>query len=470
MDGALQDVVGDDRQQKLKLFQMVLDMLSSSRKRRMKMQMIMMMAHAHEQAERRARVIQLITAVASAFALTLQWNALMSTLHIRGKTGRTRRRNISRGDRAQFYDMCYSTEPDQFQKKFHMKRSVMMHWQQLIGHLIPGKNKRNKESCTTFTKIAACQYYFARGCELSVAADVAGVHESTLLGWIRDVTAATIRVLTPIYMKWPPSPHEIQEYQARFALRRGIGNVTYCMDGCHALWHGALLEERDDYQNYKGWQSIQCLAVVHSFYGFAAACCGYPGGSPDTTVYEFADFAEQIKEDPEVFLGPDGMIAVDGGFAQDDFCLLPYREASTDQEKWFNFCHSSTRLVVEQTFGQWKNRFRIVLRGCTLSHKDYTDILLCTMLLHNMCVHNANGTVQHEEYSQRDWSIQQLLERYPQPMCPDCNARQGENLDVVIHCPHALRNQDARITTASTFTMRSRRDHIAEQLMIAKNQ
>ena len=124
-----------------------------------------------------------------------------------------------------------------------------------------------------------------------------------------------------------------------------------------------MKSERDDYQNYKGWQSIQVLALTTSFYTFAQAEVGYPGGTGDATIHEFCDFTARIREDPVACLGPGGLVLCDGGFGGDAHSLTPYRDPQYDHQKYFNFCHSSQRISIEQTFGMWKNRFRLVMLG-----------------------------------------------------------------------------------------------------------
>jgi hypothetical protein len=360
---------------------------------------------------------------------------------------------------------------------------------QLIAGEVKGRDQRNKKSAPLFFKVAAVQYYFAHGGTVCQNADTVGVHESTMLKWIRDITAATVKVLEPMYMPWPPTDTQIAEYQARYSLRRAIGDCTFALDCSQCPWHGALLEERDDYQNYKNFQAIQAFALTTPLYTFAKAEVGYPGGTPDKTIYEFSDFMEDIKKRPETYLGVNGLIAVDGGFAQDEFCLAPFREADTDSEKWFNFCHSSTRLhveqvwwlasaiccsgtpVVTQVFGMWKNRFRLVLTGSTMNQKDSSDILFATMLLHNLCCHNGETSfMASAEWRTRGaLSLEQLLQHYPQPLCPECNRKQEEQPNTVVHCHHAARNIGQRISSHSSYEMRERRRHIERVLWARRN-
>ena len=78
---------------------------------------------------------------------------------------------------------------------------------------------------------------------------------------------------------------------------------------------------------------------------------------------------EQIKADPEAWLGKDGIIAADGGASDGGELLLnPILSAREPQDCHYNFCHSLTRFFVEETFGRWKNRFWFLLRESHLDH------------------------------------------------------------------------------------------------------
>lgn len=68
--------------------------------------------------------------------------------------------------------------------------------------------------------------------------------------------------------------------------------------------------------------------------------------------------------------------------------ITPYRDYGnlTVTEKQFNKNHSKTRVVIENTFGLLKGRFRQLLKylDFALTEKDANFVLACCVL-HNMC-------------------------------------------------------------------------------------
>lgn len=72
------------------------------------------------------------------------------------------------------------------------------------------------------------------------------------------------------------------------------------------------------------------------------------------------------------------------------YLITPYRTTNADdvRKKQFNTKHSSTRNIVERTFGILKNRFRCILgaRQLHYSPKKAAQIINVVCALHNLCI------------------------------------------------------------------------------------
>jgi hypothetical protein len=302
---------------------------------------------------------------------------------------------------------------------------------------------RNRAACQTAAfKIGVCMYFLAHGKgDAKVVGDAAGLGASTVRSYLKQFIAGSLAVLKPEYMPGrPPSPENVELIRQQFASRRGIGNVAMAVDGSHVPFVGGA-----DYRNYKGWESI--LAVD--------ADVGSPGCSGDNSVLKECKFMQAIKSDPEAWLGKDGVIAADGGASDHGELLLnPYFDAKDDDELWFNFCLSSTRFFVEETFGRWKNRFRFLLYDSTLSHKLTTQLIYVSMILHNLCTVHGRDHFDLGDSTDEDWK--QFFESKARMTCPSC-ARKG-----AMHCPHAKANRVAK--PADGETAKEKRDAIKDML------
>ncbi|KAG7156852.1 nuclease HARBI1-like 20, partial [Homarus americanus] len=79
----------------------------------------------------------------------------------------------------------------------------------------------------------------------------------------------------------------------------------------------------------------------------------------------------------------------DSGYPLEAFLMTPFRNPSTPGEVRYNNSHTKTRVVVEQTFGVLKSRFRCLHRsGGSLQYdpSKCAKIVNACFLLHNYCL------------------------------------------------------------------------------------
>jgi hypothetical protein len=57
----------------------------------------------------------------------------------------------------------------------------------------------------------------------------------------------------------------------------------------------------------------------------------------------------------------------------------------------WNFIQSSTRMLIERTFGMLKRRFRILLKRVDIPLRHMSDLVTTCIRLHNMCNVNLDG-------------------------------------------------------------------------------
>ena len=279
-------------------------------------------------------------------------------------------------------------------------------------------------------KVATCMYALGQGGSIKVLADVASIGESTLRKYLHSFAEATVVKVKPIYMPGQPfSAEDRAAVQGQFASRRGLDPVTLACDGSHVPFKPKNKKVAMDYRNYKGWYSILTVAFVDSYYRFFEVHVGYPGRAGDNTVLARMKFMEDLKEDPDRWLGPGGLILGDSGASDGDaFFLNPYHNPTEPDKLWFNFCHSSTRMFVEQVFGMWKSRFRFLLTTMQgANHALATKLIYASTILHNYLVTHADDAV---EIDTTDASWGKFFETFKAHRCPDCTAAKKA------HCVH----------------------------------
>ena len=109
---------------------------------------------------------------------------------------------------------------------------------------------------------------------------------------------------------------------------------------------------------------------------------------------------EELSRNREAWLGSEGMVAADGGASDGgDILLNPIANPTQPEDQWYNFCHSSTRFFVEETFGRWKNRFRFLLYRLDCSHRHAPRLIYASMVLHNFLTIHKDDSVDYVHIS-----------------------------------------------------------------------
>ena len=133
---------------------------------------------------------------------------------------------------------------------------------------------------------------------------------------------------------------------------------------------------------------------------------------------------QDLVAEPDKWLGQGGVVLGDSGASDgDEIFLNPYYNPTDPDKCWFNFCHSSTRFFVEETFGRWKNRWRFLLDPSRVDHKLTTQMIYASAVLHNFCTaHPRDQTADlPPEMSDKAW--QTFYREYDAHVCPTCRRR-----------------------------------------------
>lgn len=104
----------------------------------------------------------------------------------------------------------------------------------------------------------------------------------------------------------------------------------------------------------KHWFSYNCLAVVNANTLFIFFECRWPGSVNDKRLVNNSSLKRSR------FIPNNAYILADAGFALNAKCIVPFTGRLEHDAILYNHLHSSTRIIVEHTFGLWKARFRAI--------------------------------------------------------------------------------------------------------------
>jgi len=113
------------------------------------------------------------------------------------------------------------------------------------------------------------------------------------------------------------------------------------------------------------------------------------GSVHDARVFRLSALQEYIH-DPNKFPNNTHLIG-DAAYKLHQHLLVPYSDNGhlTRHQKNYNYCHSSTRMVIERAFGLLKGRWRSLLNNLAINRMDFTPYhILACCVLHNICLLN----------------------------------------------------------------------------------
>jgi hypothetical protein len=231
-------------------------------------------------------------------------------------------------------------------------------------------------------RLAASLFYWASGNNFhNVGTQFGQISARTIYNFVDEVGEAIRSKILYEYVKWPT-----QEQQGRDAGRWekwcGISAVVGALDGCHidirpANWGNF---NPAHFHNYKGNHSVILMAICDFDGRFIWASHGAPGRMGDAASFATTPFNQDLKakygmgdndgEGTRHRLLHKGVILGDAAFALSMWLLPPFKNLlnhraiyngeERDKMEVFNYRHSSARMKIEQTFGLWKNRWKVM--------------------------------------------------------------------------------------------------------------
>ncbi|XP_029348186.1 putative nuclease HARBI1 [Acyrthosiphon pisum] len=165
----------------------------------------------------------------------------------------------------------------------------------------------------------------------------------------------------------------------------GIPDVLGAIDGSYISIRKPKHKIRSTYVNRHHDCSLTLQAICNAKKKFVDVFTGTPGKMHDARILQHSfiykdAYLQQVCRSKYHILG-------DAAYPLEENIITPFKDYGnlTNNEKLFNKNHSKTRVVIENTFGLLKGRFRQLLKlDFSLAEKDSNFILACCVL-HNLC-------------------------------------------------------------------------------------
>eukprot|EP00834_Sanchytrium_tribonematis_P006375 NODE_463_length_7125_cov_0.998292.p4 type:complete len:291 gc:universal NODE_463_length_7125_cov_0.998292:6709-5837(-) len=164
----------------------------------------------------------------------------------------------------------------------------------------------------------------------------------------------------------------LRQQESAFQARYGVENVVAAMDGTFIKIRRPVKFGERYYSGYKKGYGINTLAICDYDSKIWYINAGYPSTVNDSSILKSTSLYQAIKDGQTVF-SIDRMILVDSAFEREEFILKTGGDIS-----------GSARTVVEQTFGQFKSKFRLFDKTMDTDVKHIPLLLTASVIVYNI--------------------------------------------------------------------------------------
>ena len=166
-------------------------------------------------------------------------------------------------------------------------------------------------------------------------------------------------------IKWPSSSRAVEVMEG-FEEHNRVPAVIGAIDGSH-IPIKAPREYSENYISRKDFHSIILQACCDHEMFFTNCYCGWSGSVHDSGVLWNSDTFDSASNRHDDFFPKNSHLLGDAAYPLKTWIMTPYKDNGhlTEQQKTYNYLHSSTRMVIERTFA--------LLEGC-LWRLKYVDI------------------------------------------------------------------------------------------------
>ncbi|CAG8608261.1 13254_t:CDS:2, partial [Cetraspora pellucida] len=137
----------------------------------------------------------------------------------------------------------------------------------------------------------------------------------------------------------------------------GFPIVIGAIDGSHIpLMEASSKINKDIYMSHKHRYGIHLQAIIDHKGYFTCYEIGWPASVHDAKVFKHS----YIYKNNNLFIETEDYLLGDPAYPLLSWIITPFKDpqgSNAQQQKYYNTCHSKTRVIVEQAFGKLKARF-----------------------------------------------------------------------------------------------------------------
>ncbi|CAG9135385.1 unnamed protein product [Plutella xylostella] len=251
--------------------------------------------------------------------------------------------------------------------------------------------------------------------------------QSTVSKIVTEVTnALTCPGMLNRHIHFPKTAHERNLIKQKFYTKYGIPGVIGCVDGSH--FHIFQPKKAVEHLFFcrKNFHSLNVQVVCDSDCRIININPKYGGATHDCFVWnnsQVSTFMETLYRN-----GEQGWLLGDSGYPQRPWLMTPINDAADDSpEAKYNHLHGKARVLIENTFGRLKNRWRCLNKDRTLHYapEKCAKIITACAVLHNIAIDFMVPLLEQDDTDAL------IVETVPQEEVPNSSLRESSAEDLV---------------------------------------
>ena len=266
---------------------------------------------------------------------------------------------------------------------------------ELVRALITKKDTKMPKAITAKERLAITLRFLATGYSQQFLSFSFRMGKAT----VSNIATETSNAIYQVLKEKLSAPHTKGEYlkiSQEFEENWNMPHTIGCIDGKHICIVCSKLTGTQ-YYNYKGFVSIVLMAVCDVKYCFTMIDLGQYGSNNDSGILASSVMGEMFDNVSKIYQSSDQdlpyFLLGDEIFPFKDWLMRPFLGAgATEEEKIYNYRHSSARRCIENAFGILAQRWRIFLKPIKALVKNVENYTLACLALHSYLriTENAN--------------------------------------------------------------------------------
>lgn len=294
-----------------------------------------------------------------------------------------------------------SMDSEFFRQNFRMKRETfdiihdLIKNEQITKEFFPNEGSTNQHINTPikFEKaLLITIWYLSNKESMREVGLIFNVSKSTAHGCIHKVVTI-LASLASKFIIWPKEDAEFTKLENDFFRQAGFPKVIGAIDGCHINIQPPS-DQEDAYLDRNRNHSMILQGICSFEKIFLNISVGFAGSAHDARVLKFSEIFKETQRDIKInFPSQEFHLLGDSAYPLLPWLMTPFKEprtrSLTTMQRRYNTKHSSTRVVIENTFGLLQNRFKkLHLVDTDLEFIPYIITACC--VLHNICESNSD--------------------------------------------------------------------------------